>query len=129
MADRAGGAEVCFDHLFAWYSGECLLFRYGRVACWIDGSWHLPLVFQPWRLGALYAYTPEQYPTSIRATGAGMAAAFGRIGGIFGPLLVGSLVTQGVSVTAIFTLFCLSVLVAVLAVAVLGKETKQQELV
>ena len=35
--------------------------------------------------GALYAYTPEQYPTSIRATGAGMAAAFGRIGGIFGP--------------------------------------------
>ena len=79
--------------------------------------------------GALYAYTPEQYPTSIRATGAGMAAAFGRIGGIFGPLFVGSLVTQGVSVTAIFALFCLSVLVAVLAVAVLGKETKQQELV
>ncbi|OQP16464.1 MFS transporter [Geobacillus zalihae] len=78
--------------------------------------------------GALYTYTPEQYPTSIRATGAGMAAAFGRIGGIFGPLLVGSLVAQGVSVTAIFTLFCLSVLVAVLAVAVLGSETKQQEL-
>ena len=78
--------------------------------------------------GALYAYTPEQYPTSIRATGAGMAAAFGRIGGIFGPLLVGSLVAQGVSVTAIFTLFCLAVLVAVLSVAVLGKETKQQEL-
>lgn len=23
--------------------------------------------------GALYAYTPEQYPTVIRATGAGMA--------------------------------------------------------
>ncbi|KAF0996762.1 MFS transporter [Geobacillus sp. TFV-3] len=78
--------------------------------------------------GALYAYTPEQYPTSIRATGAGMAAAFGRTGGIFGPLLVGSLVGQGVSVTAIFTLFCLSVLVAALAVAVLGSETKQQEL-
>ncbi|TRY44290.1 MFS transporter [Geobacillus sp. LEMMJ02] len=78
--------------------------------------------------GALYAYTPEQYPTSIRATGAGMAAAFGRIGGIFGPLLVGSLVAQEVSVTMIFTLFCLAVLVAVLSVAVLGKETKQQEL-
>ena len=40
--------------------------------------------------GALYAYTPEQYPTVIRGTGAGMAAAVGRIGGIFGPLLVGS---------------------------------------
>lgn len=41
--------------------------------------------------GALYAYTPEQYPMVIRGTGAGMAAAVGRIGGIFGPLLVGYL--------------------------------------
>ena len=32
--------------------------------------------------GALYAYTPEQYPSIIRGTGAGMAAAVGRIGGI-----------------------------------------------
>src|SRR5690606_21068842 len=39
--------------------------------------------------GALYAYSPEQYPTVIRGTGTGMAASFGRIGGIFGPLLVG----------------------------------------
>lgn len=37
--------------------------------------------------GALYAYTPEQYPTVIRATGAGMAASFGRIGGILGYFL------------------------------------------
>ncbi|MCY8036314.1 MFS transporter [Bacillus sonorensis] len=78
--------------------------------------------------GALYAYTPEQYPTEIRGTGAGMAAAFGRIGGIFGPLLVGSLVSQGTSLSIIFLIFCLAVLAAVAAVFFLGAETKQKEL-
>ena len=30
--------------------------------------------------GVVYTYTPEQYPTAIRGTGAGSAAAFGRLG-------------------------------------------------
>ncbi|MEY8349137.1 MFS transporter [Bacillus cereus] len=79
--------------------------------------------------GALYAYTPEQYPTVIRGTGAGMAAAFGRIGGILGPLLVGYLVASQASLSLIFTIFCSSILIGVLAVVVLGQETKQRELV
>ncbi|ENQ3106826.1 MFS transporter, putative metabolite:H+ symporter [Bacillus sp. 491mf] len=78
--------------------------------------------------GALYAYTPEQYPTVIRGTGAGMAAAFGRIGGILGPLLVGYLVATHASLTYIFTIFCMAIVIGVLAVLVLGKETKQREL-
>ncbi|KFZ41973.1 MFS transporter [Anoxybacillus flavithermus] len=78
--------------------------------------------------GALYAYTPEQYPTVIRATGAGMAASFGRIGGILGPLLVGYLVAQNVSITMIFAVFCIAIFIGALAVLFLGKETKQQEL-
>ncbi len=78
--------------------------------------------------GALYAYTPEQYPTVIRATGAGMAASFGRIGGILGPLLVGYLVAQNVSITMIFAMFCIAIFIGALAVFFLGKETKQQEL-
>ncbi|MED1509293.1 MFS transporter [Bacillus proteolyticus] len=79
--------------------------------------------------GALYAYTPEQYPTVIRGTGAGMAAAFGRIGGILGPLLVGYLVASQTSLSLIFTIFCGSILIGALAVIMLGQETKQQELV
>lgn len=78
--------------------------------------------------GALYAYTPEQYPTVIRATGAGMAASFGRIGGILGPLLVGYFVAQKVSITMIFAMFCIAIFIGALAVLFLGKETKQQEL-
>lgn len=75
--------------------------------------------------GALYAYTPEQYPTRIRTTGAGVAAAIGRIGGIFGPLMVGYLVSAGVPIGGIFSLFSIAILLAVLAIAILGKETKQ----
>ncbi|MEH7353415.1 MFS transporter [Neobacillus drentensis] len=79
--------------------------------------------------GGLYAYTPEQYPTIIRGTGSGMAASFGRIGGIFGPLLVGYLVAQKVAISTIFMIFCFSVLIGAFAVFFLGKETKNKELV
>lgn len=78
--------------------------------------------------GALYAYTPEQYPTNIRGSGAGMAASIGRIGGILGPLLVGYMVTQKIAISSIFTIFCIAILVAAITVFLLGKETKRQEL-
>ncbi|ETT82906.1 MFS transporter [Viridibacillus sp. FSL R5-0477] len=78
--------------------------------------------------GALYAYTPEQYPTIIRGTGAGMAASVGRLGGIFGPLLVGSLVAKGYELNLIFGIFCISIIVGVVAIIALGTETKQTEL-
>jgi putative MFS transporter len=78
--------------------------------------------------GALYAYTPEQYPTAIRGTGAGMAASFGRIGGILGPLLVGYLVAQKTAITTIFAIFCVAIFIGAFVVFALGKETKQQEL-
>lgn len=78
--------------------------------------------------GALYAYSPEQYPTVIRATGSGMAASVGRIGGILGPLLVGSLVTAGYEIGSVFIIFCIAIVIGVLAVLFLGTETKQVEL-
>lgn len=78
--------------------------------------------------GALYAYSPEQYPTVIRGTGTGMAASFGRVGGVLGPLLVGSMLTAGIGVNVIFAIFCVSILIGALAVAFLGTETKQLEL-
>jgi MFS transporter, putative metabolite:H+ symporter len=79
--------------------------------------------------GGLYAYTPEQYPTIIRGTGSGSAAAFGRLGGVLGPLLVGYLVAENTSISTIFTIFCISVFIAALAVIFLGKETKNKVLV
>ncbi len=45
--------------------------------------------------GALYAATPEVYPTDVRGAGAGAAAAFGRIASILAPLSVPLLRTAG----------------------------------
>ncbi|MBP1325682.1 putative MFS transporter [Leucobacter exalbidus] len=45
--------------------------------------------------GALYAVTPELYPTSLRGTGAGSAAGFGRIASIIAPLTVPLLLAAG----------------------------------
>lgn len=78
--------------------------------------------------GALYAYTPEQYPDAIRATGAGTATAIGRIGGILGPLMVGYLVQYQFEISSIFLIFSCSIAVAIIAVLLLGKETKNRPL-
>jgi putative MFS transporter len=75
----------------------------------------------------LYAYTPELYPTRSRATGAGCASSFGRIGSLVGPYVVGVLLPvtgQG----GIFTLGAASFAIAALVVIFLGAETKGRSL-
>ena len=59
--------------------------------------------------GALYAITPEIYPTLLRATGAGWAAGFGRIASILAPLSVPPLLKIGdnLLVFAVFGAFFL----------------------
>ncbi|MGE6962298.1 MFS transporter [Bacillus thuringiensis] len=110
---------ACSAYLFGVADSLTVLIVAGMLLSFFNlGAW-----------GALYAYTPEQYPTVIRGTGAGMAASFGRIGGILGPLLVGYLVASEASLSLIFTIFCGSILIGVFAVVILGQETKQRELV
>ena len=74
--------------------------------------------------GALYAYSPENYPAPIRASGVGTAAGVGRVGGILGPLAIPYLGAQGWATGAIFGLFAAALAVGALAVALLGRETK-----
>ena len=64
--------------------------------------------------GALYAVTPETYPTSLRATGAGWAAGAGRIASILAPLSVPPLLALA-GAPGLFTVF--AVFFAVAAVA------------
>ncbi|SDE10364.1 MFS transporter [Auraticoccus monumenti] len=54
--------------------------------------------------GALYAVGPELYPTRVRGTGAGAAAAFGRLASIAAPFVVPPLVGLGGS-WAVFAVF------------------------
>ena len=77
--------------------------------------------------GVVYTYTPELYPTSVRATGSGIAAAVGRVGGIIGPYLTPVLV-PAITVNGTFALFMAMLLITAAAVAALGEETRGRSL-
>ena len=75
----------------------------------------------------LYAYTPELFPTRARSTGAGFASAFGRIGAITGPIVVGYIVGT-IGHAGVFSLGAISFVIAALMVLILGPETKGEVL-
>jgi len=76
--------------------------------------------------GAIYAYTPELFPTEARATGNGFAGGVGKIAAVIGPILAGALVSSGY----LLALVPLAVAFAVggLVVLTLGQETKGRPL-
>lgn len=78
--------------------------------------------------GLLYTYTPEMYPTHVRGTGVGAAAAFGRLGGILAPVVVGELFTGPERFAAIFAMFTAVLCMIALNVILLGEETKNRSL-
>ena len=55
--------------------------------------------------GALYAISPEVYPTALRGTGTGAAAGFGRIASVLAPLSVPFLLDLGGSEALLFAVF------------------------
>ena len=77
--------------------------------------------------GVLYTMTPELYPTAVRATGAGVAAAVGRVGGIIGPFLTPVLVPI-LGQSGVFALFMVLLVVTALNVWLLAEETKGRSL-
>ncbi|HEU4561761.1 MAG TPA: MFS transporter [Longimicrobium sp.] len=75
--------------------------------------------------GAVYAATPEVYPTTVRATGAGWAAGFGRIASILAPLSVPPLLAFGGSAAVFGTFaafFALAIVGALMLPELRGKE-------
>jgi MFS transporter, putative metabolite:H+ symporter len=76
---------------------------------------------------ALYAYTPELYPTRIRATGTGFASAIGRLGSLIGPYVIG-IILPSAGQAGVFALGAGAFTLAALAVLVLGEETKGRTL-
>lgn len=76
--------------------------------------------------GALYAYTPELFPTLLRASGMGVASAFARLGSLISPfagaLLLGGNLAQSLTVFA--ALFALSAA----CIWTVGIETRGQPL-
>ena len=78
--------------------------------------------------GVIYTYTPELYPTAIRALGSGWAAGFGRIGGMLAPMLVGVLLFNSVPMKFIFVMFASVFVIISVIVLSLGIESKKKSL-
>jgi len=76
---------------------------------------------------ALYAYTPELYPTRIRGTGSGSAASIGRLAGVIAPTATPLLYFYG-GLSAAFTAFALVHFAGAVTIAILGFETKGKTL-
>lgn len=100
-------------------------FLYGNATneTWLFVSGFVMQFFMFGMWSCLYAYTPELYPTRARATGAGFASAFGRIGAILGPMIVPVLVQNHGTATA-FQVGAGGFLIAALLVLTLGVETR-----
>jgi putative MFS transporter len=105
-----------FTYLFAAVSG----------LPFIVGSAMLMSFFTLGAWGVLYAYTPELYPTEVRATGMGWASGMTRIAGALAPILGGWLFP--ISLVLALTLYAVSFVVGGLAVFLLGEETKGRPL-
>lgn len=78
--------------------------------------------------GVVYTYTPELYPTRIRAFGSGWAAAIGRIGGILAPTVVGYMITGSGGFNKVFVMFTCVMFAVAVVVLFFGEETKGKSL-
>jgi len=77
--------------------------------------------------GVAYALSPELYPTAVRATGAGVAAAIGRIGALVGPVLV-SILAVSLGDPGVTGMFIGLLLVTAAAVGLFREEPRGRSL-
>ena len=75
----------------------------------------------------MYAYTPELYPTSHRATGMGVASSFGRIGGLSAPIIIGFSYAH-IGFAGVLTICGIVLLIGAVTVAILGPRTAGKSL-
>ena len=84
-------------------------------------------IFTSSSFAAIYAYTPESFPTRVRGTGLGFAAAVGRGGGMLGPTIMGLIYSTG-GLRWALNINLMVVVAAVVVVLTLGRETRGKSL-
>jgi putative MFS transporter len=106
-----------FGTLFGLASDPTMLLVYGGLTAFSLG------------IGAtfVYTYTPELYPTGIRATGMGICSAMGRVGAIL-LLLAFGVFSVLQSKLVLFVISDVMLAVAFLAVLILGRSTRGMSL-
>ena len=126
LLDRVGRKRIAVIFLVAAGIGSALL----SLAMNTDSVLLWSVVISFFNLGAwsaLYAYTPELYPTRIRGTASGAAASIGRLAGVIAPTATPLLFAYG-GLGAAFTAFALVHFIGAITIALLGMETKGKTL-
>ncbi len=77
---------------------------------------------------AVYVYTPELYPTRMRALGSSIASAWLRLASIIGPIMVGTVIAHYHRAAWAFLFFAIVAFAAGLVTLIFGIETKGQVL-
>ncbi|MFT4066320.1 MFS transporter [Paraburkholderia sp.] len=94
-----------------------------------DATWQIAAAgiclsfFMNGTFGGIYAYTPEIFPTYLRATGVGTSSSFGRIGAIIAPIMVG-MIYPVLGFAGVFGVTTCVLLVGASTVLILGVPTR-----
>ncbi len=72
----------------------CMFYSFGSSPVLVVGSTLLMSFSLLGTWGALYAFTPEVYPTDLRASGMGTAGAMARLGGLFAPAIIAPIMSS-----------------------------------
>ncbi len=120
----------------AWIGSALIFGGASLVALWLIGAPTASSVLLWTAIGyffissvslAIYLYTPELYPTRLRAFGTSMGSAWLRLASIIGPIFVGAVLAAG-SVATVFLGFGIVALVGGLITAFFATETKNRVL-
>ena len=118
---RTLGVYLVASGVFAW------LFALAASPMEVMGAAVLLSFFALGAWGALYAYTPEAYPTSIRTTGIGTASAMTRVAGAIAPS-IGAMVAVGGSLALPLGVFAIAYVVSGVGAFCLPKESRSAAL-
>jgi putative MFS transporter len=124
---------------FAWGFGLSALFALGGALAggvYHVHGWQVLVIFGFGMTSTMsvnnlgvYLFTPEQYPTRMRAWGTAAGSSLNRLASFIAPLAIGALLTTGSeALTAIFVMFALVALFGAIVMATMGEETKLRTL-
>ncbi|MGQ3675440.1 MFS transporter [Xanthobacter sp. TB0139] len=92
----------------------CLIYALGQTTAIVVGATLLMSFSLLGTWGSIYAFTPEIYPTNLRASGMGTAGAIARVGGLLAPALIAPIMATNFNMA----LGVISVLLLVSAISV-----------
>lgn len=123
--EAIGRKPTLISFLFLSAAG-CILFLLASDAYVVGASILLMSFALLGTWGALYAFTPELYPTASRATGMGAAGAMARLGGLFAPSIMGLVFVQSFALA--IGLFAGLLVLGAIAATFVDAETRQKVL-